>query len=97
LFCICIGNTAFAKGSHQVAVAHFTKALELNPSEHTYYSNRSAAYIALGKTDPSFYELAAQDGKKCVEMAPEWSKGYSRYGAALFMQKKYVNKKMIQY
>jgi len=67
----------------------FTQAIAINPSDYVYYSNRSAAYVALGKTDSAFYEQAAADGAKCVELNPDWAKGYSRQGTALFYQKKY--------
>ena len=42
-----------------------------------YYSNRSAAYI---KADSK--SKALWDAQKCVELAPDWVKGYSRLGAA---------------
>lgn len=42
-----------------------------------YYSNRSAALLALGK-----HRDALADGKKCVDLRPAWAKGYARVGAA---------------
>ena len=42
-----------------------------------YYSNRSAAYL---KSDSK--SKALWDAQKCVELAPDWVKGYSRLGAA---------------
>ena len=33
---------------------------------------------------------ALEDGKKCVELKPEWAKGYSRQGSALVNQKEYA-------
>jgi tetratricopeptide (TPR) repeat protein len=49
----------------------------LDPDNHVFYSNRSAAYM---KSDS--ISKALKDAEKCVELAPEWSKGYSRLGAA---------------
>jgi len=84
-----MGNECFAKNDWVGAVHHFTKAIELDGNNHVFYSNRSAAYCNLGKQDPSFFELAAADGEKCVTMAPDFAKGYTRYGSALFYQGKY--------
>lgn len=43
-----------------------------------YFSNRSAAYLKLGNAKSK----ALKDAERCVELAPEWSKSYSRLGAA---------------
>jgi stress-induced-phosphoprotein 1 len=34
-----------------IAVDAFTKAIELNPSDHVFYSNRSGAYASLQDYD----------------------------------------------
>ena len=49
----------------------------VDPDNHVLYSNRSAAYL---KGD--FKSKALYDGEKCIALAPSWSKGYSRLGAA---------------
>ena len=56
---------------------YFTEAIELQPTNHILYSNRSAAYAS--KKD---YENAAKDAEKTTELEPNWSKGYGRLGAA---------------
>ncbi|KAM1037474.1 hypothetical protein ACFX15_031631 [Malus domestica] len=71
------GNAAFSSGDFNAAVTHFTEAIDLAPSNHVLYSNRSAAYASLNK-----YSEALADAKKTVEIKPDWSKGYSRLGAA---------------
>lgn len=71
------GNAAFSAGNYTDAVRHFTDAINLSPSNHVLYSNRSAAYASLSK-----YTEALSDAKKTVELKPDWSKGYSRLGAA---------------
>lgn len=73
------GNKAFSAGNFQEAITHFTKAIECNPNDHVFYSNRSACYASLGK-----YNEALQDAKKCVELKPDWAKGYGRKGLAEF-------------
>ena len=44
-----------------------------------FYSNRSACLSFLGD-----FEAAVEDGRKCIQLAPEWPKGYGRLGLALF-------------
>lgn len=71
------GNAAFAAGNFTDAITHFTEAINLAPTNHVLYSNRSAAYASLGK-----YSDALSDAQKTVELKPDWAKGYSRLGAA---------------
>ncbi|CAH3177665.1 unnamed protein product, partial [Porites evermanni] len=72
------GNTHLQAGDLAKAVDCYTEAISLDPSNHVFYSNRSAAYAKDKK-----YEQALADAKKCVELKPDWGKGYSRLGAAL--------------
>ena len=51
------------------AVECYTEAISLDPSNHVFYSNRSAAYAKDKK-----YEQALSDAKKCVELKPDWGK-----------------------
>ena len=39
------GNEAFKKSKFDEAVKHYTAAIEINPDDETYYSNRSGAYL----------------------------------------------------
>ncbi|GAB2300890.1 Hsp70-Hsp90 organizing protein 2 [Dionaea muscipula] len=71
------GNAAFAAGNFNEAIKHFTDAINLAPTNHVLYSNRSAAYASLHR-----YSEALSDAKKTVDLKPDWSKGYSRLGAA---------------
>ncbi|XP_059640029.1 hsp70-Hsp90 organizing protein 3-like [Cornus florida] len=71
------GNAAFSAGNYNDAIRHFTEAIELAPTNHVLYSNRSASYASLGQ-----YSDALSDAQKTVELKPDWSKGYSRLGAA---------------
>ncbi|KAJ0962077.1 hypothetical protein J5N97_029905 [Dioscorea zingiberensis] len=71
------GNAAFSAGRFDEAIAHFTTAIELSPTNHVLFSNRSAAYASLGR-----FADALSDALKTVELKPDWSKGYSRLGAA---------------
>lgn len=42
------GNDAFAVGQYDAAVAHYSRALQLLPSDAAAWSNRAAAYLAKG-------------------------------------------------
>jgi stress-induced-phosphoprotein 1 len=61
-----------------MGVSDTGKAIELDPSNHVLYSNRSASYASLRD-----FDKALVDANKCVELNPGWSKGYGRKGAAL--------------
>ncbi|KAF7131179.1 hypothetical protein CNMCM5793_004229 [Aspergillus hiratsukae] len=71
------GNKAFSAKDYSTAIEKFTQAIELEPSNHILYSNRSAVYAA-----QSDYQKALDDASKAIEIKPDWSKGYSRKGAA---------------
>ncbi|KAH0486277.1 MAG: hypothetical protein KVP17_004722 [Porospora cf. gigantea B] len=78
-----LGNQAFSSKDFEKAVILFGQAIELDPSNHVLWSNRSGAYASLGD-----YEKAEADAQKCVELNPKWCKGYSRLGLALIEQGK---------
>lgn len=71
------GNEAFSAKNFPEAIECFSKAIELDASNHVLYSNRSASYASLNK-----YEEALTDAEKCVSLNPQWAKGYIRLGAA---------------
>eukprot|EP01117_Protostelium_nocturnum_P008231 TRINITY_DN2937_c0_g1_i1.p1 TRINITY_DN2937_c0_g1~~TRINITY_DN2937_c0_g1_i1.p1 ORF type:complete len:557 (-),score=247.91 TRINITY_DN2937_c0_g1_i1:105-1775(-) len=73
------GNAAFSAGQFEEAIKHFSEAIELDPSNHVLYSNRSAAFASLKK-----FEDALKDAEKTVQTKPDWAKGFSRKGVALF-------------
>ncbi|TPX57936.1 hypothetical protein SpCBS45565_g06587 [Spizellomyces sp. 'palustris'] len=72
------GNKAFSSGQFDEAIKLFSQAIEMDPSNHVLYSNRSAAYASLKD-----YQNALQDAEKTVQLKPDWARGYSRQGAAL--------------
>jgi len=83
-----LGNEAFKNKDYLTAYGHFSTAIALDPEEPVFYSNRSGAAVFLGK-----YEEAIKDAEKCVEINPEWVKGYNRLGVAQ-MHNNQVNKAM---
>lgn len=73
------GNAAFAAKDFEKAVGLFSQAISASSQpNHVLYSNRSGAYASLKN-----YSKALEDADQCVKISPDWSKGYSRKGAAL--------------
>lgn len=64
------GNEYFKARDFDKAVEFYTKAIELDDGQHTFYSNRSAAAFGAGNI-----ALAASDGEKCVTIDPTFLKG----------------------
>ena len=54
------------------------QAIACDPSDHIFFSNRSAAYLSEGDA-----EKALEDAEECIRLAPSFTKGYGRKGAAL--------------
>jgi len=72
------GNDALSAGKEKEAVEHYSSAIALDPTNHVFFSNRSAAYCKLEQ-----YEKALEDAEECIKLNPTWSKGHSRKAAAL--------------
>jgi stress-induced-phosphoprotein 1 len=72
------GNEAFKKKDYPTAVKKYSEAIELDEKNHVFYSNRSAAFAGMNQ-----FEEAAKDAAKCIELNPNFVKGYHRYGLAL--------------
>ncbi|KAI9659047.1 MAG: Hsp90 cochaperone [Bathelium mastoideum] len=72
------GNKLFAEKKFDEAIAKFSQAIELDPSNHVLYSNRSGAYSSLKD-----WNHALEDASKTTELKPDWGKGWGRKGAAL--------------
>lgn len=78
------GNAALTAKQYSLAVEHYTKAINLDGTNHVYYSNRSAAYLSQNDA-----MNALQDANSCISLNPDFAKGYSRKGAALHALKRY--------
>ncbi|KAI9754753.1 MAG: Hsp90 cochaperone [Lichina confinis] len=72
------GNKAFAEKKFDEAAAKFSEAIDIEPSNHVLYSNRSGAYASL-----KHFSKALDDANKVTELKPDWAKGWNRKGAAL--------------
>lgn len=63
----------FPEKDYENAIKFYSEALELNPSNAIYYSNRSLAYL---RTECYGYALA--DATKALEVDKNYIKGYYR-------------------
>ncbi|GLE08990.1 hypothetical protein PINS_up020465 [Pythium insidiosum] len=78
------GNAALAAGNAQEAVDCYSQAIALNPNDHVFFSNRSAAHLSLQNADQ-----ALADADACIAIKRDWAKGYARKGAALHALRRY--------
>ena len=78
------GNTALNEGRLDDAIACYTTAIELAPENHVFHSNRSAANTRAKK-----YDAAVSDAARCIVLKPDWARGYSRHGYALYSLARY--------
>jgi len=79
-----LGNKALLAKNFSSAIDHYTSAINIDGSNHVYYSNRSAAYLSKGDANN-----ALEDAEACIGLNPNFAKGYSRKGAALHALKRY--------
>ena len=74
------GNQLFAKEDWEGAKEKYNEAIKLDPTNHVFYSNRSACWASL-KDGPK----ALEDAQKCRDLAPKWAKSFWRLGEALML------------
>ncbi|RID71111.1 hypothetical protein BRARA_C03069 [Brassica rapa] len=72
------GQDAFQRKDYQMAIDAYTQAIDFDPTDHTFFSNRSLCWLLLGQG-----EHALSDAKACRELKPDWPKACYREGAAL--------------
>jgi tetratricopeptide (TPR) repeat protein len=85
-----MGNKYFQAGDYRKAVRLYTRAIELDGANSALYSNRSAAYL-LGAKQMGIdtRSMALRDADKTIKLKPNWFKGFSRRGDALFKLERY--------
>lgn len=76
------GNKVFMDGENVKAAKFYSLAIQLEPTNHVYFSNRAACYF-----NQRYYVGALYDALRCVALAPNWVKGYFRKAATLHAMK----------
>lgn len=71
------GNALYASKEYEKAIVLYGQAIELDPSEVAYRSNRAAAYLMVRK-----YSEALADCDKAIESQPTFLKAYLRASKA---------------
>jgi len=72
-----LGNKAFAAKDFDQAITHYTNAINIDPKNHVFFSNRSASYASKKQ-----YTEAIADAKQCIKLNPSFIKGYYRLAMA---------------
>jgi ankyrin repeat protein len=78
------GNQHYVKKEWQLAIDFYTKAIDADPTDAAFYSNRSACYMQLKQHDE-----ALQDAVICRQLRPTWPKGCFRMAVARLALKRY--------
>ncbi|CAI5759953.1 unnamed protein product [Candida verbasci] len=74
------GNKYFIEKNFEKAIESFTNAINASTEpNYVLYSNRSGAYASLKN-----FKQAYDDAKECVNLNPNWPKGYNRLAGAEF-------------
>lgn len=78
------GNQLVSQRDFKAAIEKYTAAIQLDPTNPVYYSNRAAAHSQLGAHDD-----AIEDALKALEVDPTFAKAYSRLGHGYFSSCQY--------
>ena len=78
------GNELFKAQKYPEAVEQYTESIARNPEDHRVYSNRAACYTKLAA-----FNEALKDAEKCIELKPDFAKGYTRKGHVEFFTKQF--------
>ena len=78
------GNNLYLEEKYERALECYTKAIQLNPNDSIFYSNRSAVNLILGE-----YKLALKDSLTAINLDKKFTKAYYRGATAYFKLDKY--------
>eukprot|EP01083_Nonionella_stella_P267683 904365_1 len=78
------GNKLMKKHKYKAAVAQYSKAIDLDPNNAIYFSNRASAQTKLGN-----YTQAILDSRKASKIDPYYIKAYLREGLAYYETSEY--------
>ena len=69
------GNAQMSSKDYDAAIGSYNKAVNLDPTNPVYYSNRAAAYSSKGD-----HLAAVRDAEKAISVDPHFIKAYHRLG-----------------
>lgn len=72
------GNGFFKEHKYNEALECYNKAIELDATNHVFFSNRSGTYAALGQ-----FEKSLEDANQALSIKPDHTNSISRKGHAL--------------
>lgn len=72
------GNSKMTGKDYAGAISAYNSAIELDPTNPVYYSNRAAAHSSSGD-----HAAAVVDAEKAIEADPKFIKAYHRLGYVL--------------
>jgi tetratricopeptide (TPR) repeat protein len=72
-------KNAFQAKEYTRAVELFSQAIRHDSENIDFYADRAVCLSVLGR-----YEDALRDGERCVELRPDWPRGYARRGLSEF-------------
>ena len=78
-----LGNALFQKGKVDDAIAHYKKALQINPDDADAHNNLGIALRQKGKVDEAIAHY-----KKALQINPDDAEAHNNLGAALFQKGK---------
>lgn len=73
-----LGDKYFKNKELEKAISEYTKAIKLDELDYSFYSNRAACYMTMGR-----FKESLNDAEKVIEIKPNFAKGYSRKAHAL--------------
>jgi len=73
------GNAVMSSKDYPGAIASYTSAIALDPTNPVYYSNRAAAH-----SSSNHHDEAVKDAQKAIEVDSTFVKAYHRLGHALY-------------
>ena len=79
-----LGNQAYKNKDYSQAINYYTKAIQLNPQDPNFYSNRALCYFNMEK----FIDCVA-DCDRATKLNPTFVKAYKKKASALAHQLKF--------
>lgn len=88
------GNAFLRNKKYAEAIEEYTKAINLDGTQHVFYCNRAAARLHLaaldsdgGANSSKIVNEASADAQRCIDLNKEYAKGYLQKSNALLVQK----------